>query len=116
MAQVSSSERYAESIAAFDSAYEERSKRTLEVLSNFFQKLRDCEPAYHERLVAAGSDLLEKVAAEQGVEWMAEEVRAACAISPRAPHNLRASSPPSPREVAPHLRDLAAISRRCARC
>ena len=72
--EISSSERYADSIHAFDSAYEELTKKTLEVISGFFAKLRDFEAAYHERLVAAGSELLEKVAADQA-EYMAEEAR-----------------------------------------
>ena len=41
----------------------------------FFQKLRDLEAAYHERLVSAGSELLEKVAADQA-EYMAEDAKA----------------------------------------
>lgn len=36
--EISSSERYAESISAFDSAYEELTKRTLEVISSFFSR------------------------------------------------------------------------------
>ena len=73
--EISSSERYAESISAVDSANDELTKKTMEVIANFFIRLRDFETAYHERLVAAGSELLEKVAADQG-EYMAEEVRA----------------------------------------
>ena len=73
--EVSSSERYAESISAFESAYDELTKKTLEQLVIFCQKLRDLEAAYHERLVTGGGELLEKVAAEQA-EYMAEEARA----------------------------------------
>ena len=73
--EVSSSERYAGSISAFEGAYDELTKRTLEVTQNFFGKLRDMESAYHERLIGAGTELLEKVAAEQA-EYMAEEARA----------------------------------------
>lgn len=73
--EISSSERYADSIHGFDSAYEELTKKTLDVISGFFAKLRDFEANYHDRLVAAGSELLEKVAADQA-EYMAEEVRA----------------------------------------
>ena len=73
--EVSSSERYAESIHAFDSSYEELTKKTLEVISTFFARLRDFETAYHERLLTAGTELLEKVAADQG-EYIADEVRA----------------------------------------
>ena len=35
------------------------------MISGFFAKLRDFEANYHDRLVAAGSELLEKVAADQ---------------------------------------------------
>lgn len=73
--EISSSERYAESIHAFDAAYEELTKKTFEVISTFFSKLRDVEAAYHERLLTAGSELLEKVAADQA-EYMADDVRA----------------------------------------
>lgn len=73
--EVSASERYAESISAFESAYEELTKRTFEVISSFASRLRDLEAAYHERLVSAGGELLEKVANEQA-DYMADEVRA----------------------------------------
>ena len=73
--EVSSSERYAESISAFESSYDELTKKTLEQLVIFCQKLRDLEAAYHERLVSGGSELLEKVAADQA-EFMAEEAKA----------------------------------------
>lgn len=62
--EVSQSERYAESISTFESAYDELTKRTFEVLQVFFAKLRDLETSYHERLVAAGSELLERVASD----------------------------------------------------
>jgi len=64
--EVSSSERYAESISAFESAYDELTKKTIEQTGIFFGKLRDLEAAYHERLVAGAAELLEKVAADQG--------------------------------------------------
>ena len=73
--EVSSSERYAESISAFESAYDELTKKTLEQLVVFCQKLRDIEAAYNERVVSAAGELLEKVAADQA-DYMAEEVRA----------------------------------------
>lgn len=73
--EVSSSERYAESIATFDAAYDELTKRTLETTSAFFGRLRDMEAAYHERVVAACAELLEKVAADQG-ENLPEDARA----------------------------------------
>lgn len=73
--EVSSSERYAEAISTFDSTYEELTKKTFDVISTFTGRLRDFESAYHERLVAAGTELLEKVAADQA-EYIAEEVRA----------------------------------------
>jgi len=62
--EVSQSERYAESISTFESAYDELTKRTFEVLQVFFAKLRDLETSYHERLVAAGSELLERVVSD----------------------------------------------------
>jgi len=62
--EVSQSERYAESISTFESAYDELTKRTLEALQTYCGKLRDLESAYHERLVAAGSELLERVASD----------------------------------------------------
>ena len=58
----------------FESAYDALSKRTQEETTGFFQKLRELESAYHERLVTAGSELLEKVAAEQ-TEYMPEDVK-----------------------------------------
>jgi len=73
--EISSSERYAESISAFESAFDELTKKTLEVISNYFGKLRSMEAAYHERLVVGATELLEKVAADQA-EYMAEEVKA----------------------------------------
>jgi len=72
--EVSSSERYAESISAFESSYEEQTKRTFEVITQFFQRLRDLEATYHERLVGAGGELLEKVANDQA-EYLPDEVR-----------------------------------------
>jgi len=73
--EVSSSERYAESISAFESAYEELAKKTLEVISSFFGRLRDFEAAYNERIVVGASELLEKVAADQGTEYLHPEVQ-----------------------------------------
>jgi hypothetical protein len=73
--EVSSSERYAESISSFEGAYDELAKRTVEVTQTFFGRLRDMETGYHERLIAAGSELLEKMAADQA-DYMSEEVRA----------------------------------------
>ena len=58
--EVSSSERYAESISAFESAYDELTKKTLEQLVVFCQKLRDIEAAYNERVVSAAGELLGK--------------------------------------------------------
>jgi len=72
--EVSASERYAESIATFDAAYDELIKRTLETTSAFFGRLRDMEAAYHERIVTACAELLEKVAADQG-EYIPEDAR-----------------------------------------
>ena len=46
----------------------------LQVISAFFGRLREVETAYNERIVAGGTELIEKVAAEQG-EYMAEDVR-----------------------------------------
>ena len=72
--EISSSERYAESISAFESNYEALSKRTQEETQTFFAKLRELESAYHERLIVAGGELLEKVAADQA-EYMPEDVK-----------------------------------------
>ena len=72
--EMSASERYSESIHSFESSYEELAKKTFEVISVFFGRLREIETAYHEKIIAGGSELIEKVAAEQG-EYMAEEVR-----------------------------------------
>ena len=72
--EISSSERYAESISAFESNYEALSKRTQEETQAFFAKLRELESAYHERLIVAGGELLEKVAADQA-EYMPEDVK-----------------------------------------
>jgi len=73
--EVSSSERYSESISVFESSYDELTKRTLEVTQGFFGKLRDFEAAYHERLVSVCTDLLDKVAAEQA-DYMPVDTRA----------------------------------------
>jgi hypothetical protein len=73
--EVSSSERYTECISTFESAYEEHSKRTLEELGNFFIRLRDLESEYHEKLVAAGSELLERVASDHA-DSLPEDARA----------------------------------------
>ena len=59
--EMGAAERYVETISAFESAYDELSKKTLEQSTNFFQKLRDLEAAYNERLLAAGAELLEKM-------------------------------------------------------
>lgn len=73
--EVSQSERYAESISTFESSYDELTKRTFEVLQAYFGKLRDLETAYHERLIAAGSELLERVASDHA-DNIPEEARA----------------------------------------
>lgn len=73
--EVSSSERYAESISTFESAYDELTKRTFESLQVFCGKLRDLETAYHEKLIAAGSELLERVATDRA-DSIPEEARA----------------------------------------
>ena len=71
MAQV---EAYAETIAHFDSNYDHLSKQTQETSAAFFSKLRDMETAYHERVSAAASELLEKAAGSDG-EGMADDVK-----------------------------------------
>lgn len=50
------------------------SKRTIELTQVFFGKLRDLEAAYHERVISASAQLLDKVAADQA-EYMTDEVR-----------------------------------------
>uniref|UniRef100_A0A7S3F2K4 Uncharacterized protein n=1 Tax=Haptolina ericina TaxID=156174 RepID=A0A7S3F2K4_9EUKA len=72
--EMSQSERYAESISAFEGNFDELSKRTLEVSQTFFGKLRDYEGQYHEKLNNAGLEVLEKVAASD-VESFPEEAR-----------------------------------------
>ena len=73
--EVSQSERYAQSISTFESTHDELTKRTLELLQGYFGKLRDAESAYHERLVAAGSELLERVASDHA-DNIPDEARA----------------------------------------
>jgi len=74
--EMGAAERYVETISSFESAYDELSKKTLEVSTNFFQRLRDLEAAYHERLLAAGTELLEKMVSQQGeVEGLSEEAK-----------------------------------------
>ena len=74
--EMGAAERYVETISAFESAYDELSKKTLEQSTNFFQRLRELEAAYHERLLAAGSELLEKMSASQGeLEGLSEEAK-----------------------------------------
>ena len=48
--EMGAAERYTETISAFETAYDGLSKATLEQSTNFFQRLRDLESAYHERL------------------------------------------------------------------
>ena len=62
--EVSSSERYAEAISKFESSFDELSKRTQEELQVFTGKLRELEAAYHERVIAACTELLERVASD----------------------------------------------------
>ena len=62
--EISSSERYAESIKAFESNYDELTKRTLEQMAAFFGKLRDLESEYHEKIINLGTEALEKGAAQ----------------------------------------------------
>tara|TARA_B110001452_G_C15211075_1_gene420076 strand:- start:78 stop:1637 length:1560 start_codon:yes stop_codon:yes gene_type:complete len=74
--EMGAAERYVETISAFESAYDELSKKTLETSTGYFQRLRDLEAAYQERLLAAGTELLEKFVAEQGeVEGLSEEAK-----------------------------------------
>jgi len=72
--EVSESERYAESISTFESSYDELTKRTFECLQVYFGKLRDLEAAYHEKVIAAGSELLERVATDHA-DYIPEEAR-----------------------------------------
>ena len=46
--EMGAAERYTETISAFETAYDGLSKATLEQSTNFFQRLRDLESAYHE--------------------------------------------------------------------
>ena len=73
--EVSQSERYAESISTFESSYDELTKNTLEALQLYCSKLRDVELAYHERLVAAGNELMEKLASDHAEHVLPEEAR-----------------------------------------
>lgn len=74
--EMGAAERYVETISAFESAYDELSKKTLETSTTYFQRLRDLEAAYHERLLAAGTELLEKFVAQSGeVEGLSEEAK-----------------------------------------
>jgi len=50
-------------------------KRTLESLQVYFGQLRELEAVYHERVVAAGSELLERVATDHA-DNIPEEARA----------------------------------------
>jgi len=72
--EVSESERYAESISTFESSYDELTKRTFECLQVYFGKLRDLETAYHEKVIAAGSELLERVATDHA-DYIPDEAR-----------------------------------------
>jgi len=72
--EISSSERYAETIKAFESNFDELTKRTLECMATFFGKLRDLEAEYHEKLINLGMEALEKVAASD-IENFPEDVR-----------------------------------------
>ena len=65
--EMSASERYSESIHSFESSYEELVKKTFEVAS--FGGLREIETACNEKIIAGGSELIEKVAAEQGAGY-----------------------------------------------
>jgi len=72
--EMGAAERYVETISAFETAYDGLSKHTLESSTNFFQRLRDLESAYHERLLAAGAEVLEKMSANGGeMEGLSEE-------------------------------------------
>jgi len=73
--EISESERYAESISTFESSSDELMKRTLESLQVYFGQLRELEAVYHERVVAAGSELLERVATDHA-DNIPEEARA----------------------------------------
>jgi len=71
MAQV---ERYAESISAFESSLDELSKKTQEATTNFFQKLREIESGYQERMIGAVGELLEDKGEKS--EGLGEDARA----------------------------------------
>jgi len=72
--EMGAAERYVETISAFETAYDQLSKHTLEQSTNFFQRLRDLESAYHERLLAAGAEILEKMSANGGeMDGLSEE-------------------------------------------
>jgi len=73
--EVSESERYAESISTFESSYDELTKKTLEQLQIYCGVLREHEAAYHEKLIAAGGELLERVATDHA-DHIPEEARA----------------------------------------
>ena len=74
--EMGAAERYVETISAFETAYGELSKRTLETSTNYFQRLRDMEASYHEKLLGAGTELLEKFVAQAGeVEGLSEEAK-----------------------------------------
>jgi len=72
--EISASERYAESILAFENSYDELTKRTLDAVAAFFARLRDMESEYHDKLTTLGSDTLEKVATSD-IENFPEEIR-----------------------------------------
>jgi len=73
--EMSQSERYAESIKAFESAYDDLVKRTLEGTGAFFGRLRDFEAEYHEKLLSAAAEVLERVIGSD-IDAFPEEARA----------------------------------------
>jgi len=70
MAQV---ERYAASISSFDLSYDELSKKTQEATTGFFGRLRDLEAAYHERAIAAATEMMENK--DDKLEGLSEEAK-----------------------------------------
>jgi len=77
--EMSQVERYGETIGAFESAYEELSKRLQETGSTFFNRARELEGAFTQKLEAAASELAEEEAAREAGsaedEAVPEEVR-----------------------------------------
>ncbi|KAL1499335.1 hypothetical protein AB1Y20_011542 [Prymnesium parvum] len=72
--EITQAERYAETIKTFEGSYDELTKRTLEQTQALFGRLREMESEYHEKIINAGLEVLERVASSD-VETFPEEAR-----------------------------------------